>query len=280
MYQKYVRTSSSMLIFSLSFLFVLFEVLVAAELKNCPQIEDWGYLKIITRHRGLVVKIDGDLTGFSPLEIRALAPGLHHVQVGHFDPANWLNRDWVGEVNITAGDTSTIEVLFKRNYSINSRPFGAAVLLDQQKFGETPTFLKFDAAEIKQITLSKAGYQDTILTLGSSDIQFFDIKLRKKTGEPSLVLTSGQFSIKQKSKRNRNLFAAISLTVVSGALGIYFRKKANKEFNQYSQFGDPQQFNESFDQTKKYDKYAAVSFATFQASFALSFYFFLKKVNN
>ncbi len=280
MHKKSVRIISSILVFSLSFSFVLSEVLVAAELKNCPKIEEWGYLKIITRRHGLAVKIDGNLTGFSPLEILTLAPGLHRVQVAHPDQANWLDRDWIGEVNIAAGDTSTIEVLFKRNYSIHSQPFGAAVLLDNQKLGETPTFLKLDETEIKQITLLKTGYQDTILTLGSSNIQFFDIKLRKRTEEPSLILATGEFSIKKKSKTNHSLFAAIGLTVVSGALGIYFRKKANNEFDQYLQSGDPQRFNESFDQSKKFDNYAAVSFAAFQTSFVLSFYLFLKKINN
>ena len=280
MHKKSVRIISSILVFSLSFSFVLSEVLVAAELKNCPKIEEWGYLKIITRQHGLAVKIDGNLTGFSPLEILTLAPGLHRVQVGYPKQANWLDRDWIGEVNIAAGDTSTIEVLFKKNYSINSQPFGAAVLVDNQKLGETPTFLKFDETEIKQITLSKAGYQDTILTLGSSNIQFFDIKLRMNAEEPNLILTPGEFSIKKKSKTNRSLFAAIGLTVVSGALGVYFRKKANNEFDQYLQSGDPQRFNESFDQSKKFDNYAAVSFAAFQTSFVLSFYLFLKKINN
>ena len=280
MHKKSVRTIGSFLILSLSFSFLMPEILFAVEQKKHSSKEEWGYLKIITRQHGLAVKIDGNATGFSPLEILTLAPGLHRVQVGHFDQANWLNLDWIGEVNIAVGDTSTIEVLFKRNYSINSQPFGAAVLLDNQKLGETPTFLKFDETEIKQITLSKAGYQDTILTLGSSNIQFFDIRLRKKAGEPSLILTPGEFSIKRRPKTNRNLFAAIGLTVFSGALGIYFRKKANNEFDQYLQSGNPQRFSESFDQTKKFDNYAAVSFVAFQASFVLSFYFFLKKVNN
>ena len=193
------------------------EILAGAELKNRPKTEKWGYLKIITRRHGLAVKIDGNLIGFSPLEILTLEPGLHHLQVGHSEQTNWLDRDWIGKVNIATGDTSTIEVFFKRNYSINSQPFGAAVLLDNLKLGETPTLLKFDETEIKQITLSKTGYQDTILTLGSSNIQFFDIKLRKKAKEPSLVLTPGEFSLKKKSKINLSLFAAIGLSSFIGA---------------------------------------------------------------
>ena len=117
------------IILSLSFSLLMAEILAAGEQKKHSGTEEWGYLKIMTPSHGLAVKIDGNLIGFSPLEILTLEPGLHKVQVGHSDQANWLNLDWIGEVNIAVGDTSTIEVLFKRNYSINSQPFGAAVLL-------------------------------------------------------------------------------------------------------------------------------------------------------
>ena len=169
---------------------------------------------------------------------------------------------------------------FNRNYSIHSSPIGASVFLCDEKIGETPTFLKLDETEIKQITLSKAGYQDTILTLGSSNNQFFDIKLRRKSEEPGLTLTPGEFHIKKKSKTNRRLFAAIGLTIASGAIGIYFRNKANNQSDRYLQFEDPERFNESFDQAKKFDNYAAVSFSAFRVSFSLSVYLFFKKFSN
>ena len=280
MRKKTVRIVGSILIFSLSFSLMTTEIFAAAEQKNRSKTDGWGYLKLTSKHNGLAVKIDEAFIGFSPLEILALEPGPHQVQVEHPEQANWLDHDWHREINVVEGDTIWIEVSFNRNYSIHSSPFGASVFLGDEKIGETPTFLKLDETEIKQITLSKAGYQDTILTLGSSNNQFFDIKLRRKSEEPGLTLIPGEFRIKKKSKTNRRLFAAIGLTIASGAIGIYFRNKANNQFDRYLQFGDPERFNESFDQAKKFDNYAAVSFAAFQVSFALSVYLFLKKVNN
>ena len=69
MHKKPVRTIGSFLILSLSFSFLMPEILFAVEQKKHSSQEEWGYLKIITQYHGLAVKIDGNLIGFSPLEI-------------------------------------------------------------------------------------------------------------------------------------------------------------------------------------------------------------------
>ena len=76
------------------------EIFAAAEQKNRSNTDGWGYLKLTSKHNGLAVKIDENFIGFSPLEILALAPGPHQVQVEHPEQANWLDHDWHREITV------------------------------------------------------------------------------------------------------------------------------------------------------------------------------------
>lgn len=277
MQNQFVRITGLILIFCFSFSVLTSQILVAKQNSEIAR-EEWGYLKVITKHTGLAVKVDGNLLGFTQLEVQTLKPGRHKVRVSHPSPATWFDQDWTSEIEILTGDTLTIEILFKNSYSIHSQPFGASVLLNNGEIGETPTFFKLDENRTGVVTLSKAGYRDTTFTVGKSEQQFFDIQLKNKKEIADLNLASGEPALKKRSKHL--LFAAMGVSLVSGALGIYFRNKGDDKFEEYLGSGNPARFNKSFDNAKKFDRYAGVAFVAFQVSFLASFYLFLKNVNN
>lgn len=238
-----------------------------------------GHLILETKYVGLTVRINGKAVGRTPLEPYPLAPGLHKISVSHPEPANWFDQDWSANVKISPGDTLRVPVIFKKSYSINSNPFGATVLLGQDPIGETPIFFKLFEHDLKRVTLSKAGFSDTTFALGATAKRFFDIRLRPRTAALQVApgAISSDFGRNPRSKVY--LYSAAGLTLVSGALAIYFRNRGNEKFELYKSTGNPDLTDKLFSDTKKFDRLSAVSFGVFQISFAATFYLFLKETN-
>ncbi|MFQ5752143.1 MAG: PEGA domain-containing protein [bacterium] len=244
-----------------------------------PLQDEPGYLILETRYSGLEVRIDGKFIGYTPVDVVVLSTGLHQVTVSYPNPANWMDEDWLANVKIMSSDTLRVPVVFKKSYSINSNPYGATVWLEKNIIGETPIFFKLYENEVKQITLTKAGYQDTSFTIGTTKQLFFDISLRKRKNPLDQSLGVVGSDLKKSSKSKKYLYSAVGLTVVSGALALFFRKKGNAKYDLYLSTGNPEVTDKYFNEAKKFDRLSAVSFGVFQVSFIASFYLFLKRVN-
>jgi len=246
---------------------------------NSQENDIRGYLVIQTEHRGLEVTVDGQFKGLTPTGTLTLAPGRHRVVVRHPSRTNWLDQDWMQEVNIAPDDTVVVKVVFKKSYSINSEPFGAEVFMDGKKMGETPLFINLNENEIKDVTISHEGYRDTTVTLGGNRTRFVDVRLKPRVKETDLSLPDEIVQERDRSTSKVLLYSAIGLSVVSGALALYFRDQGNESYDKYLSTGDPAQFNQFYDDAKRFDRYAAASFVTFQVGFVASFYLFLRITN-
>jgi len=234
-----------------------------------------GYLQITTIQPGLQVEIDGKSYGMTPLKSIILPVGVHRLQVHHPEHGNWLAQDWVAEVKIEPNKTITPDILFSVHYNITSKPFGAQVLVDGAQLGATPLFIKALENESKTVTLSSAGFRDTTFTVSLAEGKFYNVQLSKSASlQPQL-----DFASPKKKTGNRKLLTAIGTSAVAGAFALYFRNKADDSYDRYLKTGNPELFNKHLDDAKKFDKFAAASFATFQVSFAFSFYLFVKKIN-
>ena len=264
----------------LSLFFVLFSahLVDAGSLTKLSPPEEKGYLLIHTRHSGLEVFIDGQVAGLTPLRIQSLGAGIHQIKVNPPDELNWLSNAWVKNVGVTAGDTTKIQVLFQRIYTIHTDPFGAEVLMDNLKIGETPFYLKLFENEWKNITLIKEGFRDTSIAVGLSDQEIFRVKLQQRDKKRDELIRIQ--SIHKARKAKKLIYSGFALALLSGGLALYFRGKANDRFDRYRSTGNPRVFNKSLDDAKKFDKFAAVSFGVFQVSFVFSFVMFLKHNNH
>lgn len=240
--------------------------------------EDYGFLILSATHAGLVVRIDGEFVGRTPLGVKPLPAGRHEVQVTHPDRDSWLERDWVEEIEILPDDTLRLAVRFTRSYSINSQPYGATVLLDGMEAGETPLHFTLPEETTREVRLTLAGYQDTTFTIGSEARQFYEITLRRDLEYDMESKVEGM-RLEKRAKFKKRALVALGVAVASGAAAFYFRNKADNSFDRYLETGDPQIFNRHFDDAEKFDKFAAVSFGTFQISFIVSFYYFLRQAN-
>jgi len=274
----FFRTILFSLVLSLCFLLFTAHLVDAGSLTKSILPEEKGYVLIHTRHSGLQVFIDGRVAGLTPLRIQSLGKGKHQIKVNPPDELNWLSNAWVKNVDVTAGDTTDIQVLFQRSYTIHSDPFGAAVFMDNLKIGETPFYLKLFENEWKNITLIKDGYRDTSIAVGLSDQEIFQVELQQRDKKKDELIRIQ--SMRKARKTRRVIYSGFALALLSGGLALYFRGKANDRFDRYKSTGNPRVFNKSLNDAKKFDKFAAVSFGVFQVSFVFSFVMFLKHNNN
>lgn len=243
------------------------------------QLADDGYLILQTRHKGLEIRVDQRLIGYTSDSVIVLSAGTHRVVVRHPNRSNWLDEDWFADIEVSEGDTLRLTVIFKKSYSINSKPYGASVFLEQEYIGETPIYVKLYEHEIKNVRLVKQGFEEKKIVIGNSDQQFFDVALQPDKAALDLSLQKVERDLRSHSKTKLYLYSTIGLAAVSGALALYFRNRANDRFERYRGTGNPELIDRFFNDAKKYDRYAAVSFGVFQVSFIVSFYLLLKQAN-
>lgn len=256
---------------------VLTDVSYALMLRAGLTTDEKGYIKIETPYQGLDVSIDGQFVGYTPLEeVLAVTPGPHTIRVRHPSRYNWNELDFTQDINASPGDTLSIEAIFQKNYSINSHPFGAQVFLALKSVGETPVRVLLKENESADVTLNLAGYRDTTFTIGKDNERLFDIRLHslQPTMRPDAV------RLNNKARYKMPFLVSLGTALVSGGLALYFRTKADDRFDQYLRTGESRKFKRLFNDSKRFDKFAAASFGVFQVSFAFSFFFFLKRAKN
>jgi len=227
---------------------------------------------------GLPVLIDGKEVGVTPLHHWPLPPGKHELAVKRARPESWLDFDWTEICSLQAGDTVNFVARFQRGYSLNSTPFGAEVFINNVLQGTTPLIVRLPEGELAQIEIRQAGYQSEHLQVGDAgaEIRLYAVELKREQNLPP-------FQEVEKSRRRFRLhrhrrlsLAAAGLSLASGITAILLKDKADHFYDQYLTAGLPENRERFYQRTADYDRNAGIATAVFEASFAVSFYYFLK----
>ncbi|MCG3118895.1 MAG: hypothetical protein ALAOOOJD_01180 [bacterium] len=230
---------------------------------------------------GLPILIDGNEFGFTPLQNFSLPPGKHEIAVKRSQPESWLDFDWVEICSLAAGDTVNFVAKFQRGYSLNSTPFDAEVYVAGVLQGTTPLVLRLPEDEIAPVEIRKSGYQSEFLQIGKTNAGRAETRLYAVTLKPeqNLVATR-EFEKAQRSfqvhRQRRLSLAAAGLSLASGITAILLKDKADHWYDQYLTASVPEQRERFYHRTEDYDRCAGIATAVFEASFAVSFYYFLK----
>jgi hypothetical protein len=243
-----------------------------------------AFISIASRYAGLPVFVDGAEVGLTPLQNWPLTPGKHEIAVKRARPESWLDFDWVETCSLSAGDTLNFTAHFQKGYSINSTPFGAEVYVDGVLQGTTPLVLRLPEDEIATVELRKAGYQTQQLQIGKLNEGLAETRLYAVTLKPEKDLTMRREVEASRRRfyltRNRRIsLAAAGLSLASGVAAILLKEKADHFYDQYLTASLPAQREKFYQRTEDYDRYSGIATAVFEASFAVSFYFFLKSTS-
>jgi len=233
-------------------------------------------------HPGLSVLIDGKEVGFTPLRYWPLPPGKHEIAVKRSQPESWLDFDWVETCSLQAGDTLKFVARFLKGYSLNSTPFGAEVYINRILQGTTPLVLRLPEGELANVEIRQTGYQSAQLQIGKTsesgqpETRLYAVTLKAEQ-ETALIREVEQSRRRFHVSRNRRVaWAAAGLSLASGVAAIILKDKADRFYDQYLTTSLPAPREKAYQSAADYDRYSGIATGVFEASFAVSFYFFLK----
>jgi len=272
---------NNMKIFYIAFCSIAFLIFTASIFAQPSTPVPTAFISVASQYPGLPVLIDGKEAGFTPLQYWPLPPGKHEIAVKRARPESWLDFDWAEICSLKAGDTLNFAPRFQRGYSINSTPFGAEVFVNDILQGTTPCIVRLPEGEMAHVEIRKAGYQTEHLQVGETpgavaEIRLYTVELKPEQNLP-LVQEVEKTRHGFRLHRNRRIsLAAAGLSLASGITAIFLKDKADYFYDQYLTAGLPENRERFFQRTEDYDRYSGIATAVFEASFAVSFYYFLK----
>jgi len=240
-----------------------------------------AFISVISQHPGLPVLIDGQEAGFTPLQYWPLPPGKHEIAVKRARPESWLDFDWAEICSLQAGDTLNFVARFQRGYSINSTPFGAEVLVNDILQGTTPHIVRLPERETAHVEIRQAGYQSEHLQVGEApgtvaEIRLYNVELKSEQNLPLIQEVEKTRRGFRLHRHRRLSLAAAGLSLASGITAILLKDKADHFYDQYLTASLPEKRERFYQRTEDYDRYSGIATAVFEASFAVSFYYFIK----
>jgi len=245
-----------------------------------------GFVSILCRHPGLPVFLDEAQIGVTPMRHFAVPAGEHEFGVRRSDSSSWLDSDWVQRVTVSAGDTLELTAEFYRSFLINSSPYGAQVWRDQKLEGTTPLVLRLPEQASALVEVVMEGYHRRVLELGPQagetslavSVRRFDLVLEKDLVLASQLEQELHARDRRRSRYRRMTYLAAGLGLAASVAAIYFKHEADQAYRQYQSFGEPAVRESHYARARRYDRYSGAAFATFQVSFAFSFYGLLQSM--
>jgi hypothetical protein len=228
----------------------------------------------------LLVTLDGDSVGVTPLQELSIKAGQHLLVVQGPFQLRWHTQNWQQSIHAVGGQHYRFKVSFPKMYIINTIPFGADVFANGKKLGVTPLTVFASPDSLVTIQVSKTNFKTKTLQLGENE-----------EGEVRIYLEYMDGWLEQRNRKNlehqknlrwkrRGLYSSIAFSALAGLSTIYFRDRANEEYATYIRAGSPADMQHYYDRTKYYDKVAGISYTLFQIGFVFSGYFFLVSRGN
>ncbi|MCI0696819.1 PEGA domain-containing protein [candidate division KSB1 bacterium] len=246
------------------------------------ELPRYAVISVEAPQLGLPVLIDGKEVGFTPLHHWPLPPGKHEIAVKRSSPESWLDFDWTETCSLQAGDTLNLVARFSKGYSLNSTPFGAEVYVNGILQGTTPLVLRLPEGEVANVEIRKIGYQSAQLQVGKTsetgqlETRLYAVTLKAEK-EIALIREVEQSRRRFHTSKNRRIaWAAAGVSLASGVAAILLKDKADHFYQQYLTAGRPAARESAYQRAVDYDRYSGIATGVFEASFAVSFYFFLK----
>jgi hypothetical protein len=266
---------------SLTFFFIVTTTAFTQDSTSAEQ----AVISVEAPQLGLPVLIDGKEIGFTPLRHWPLPPGKHEIAVKRSAPESWLDFDWTETCSLQAGDTLNLVARFSKGYSLNSTPFGAEVYVNGILQGTTPLVLRLPESEMANVEIRKTGYQSARLQIGKAseagqpETRLYAVTLQVEP-ETALIREVEQSRRRFQVSRNRRIaLAAAGVSLASGVAAILLKDKADRFYDQYLTTIQPTPREKAYQRAVDYDRYSGIATGVFEASFAVSFYFFLKSTS-
>jgi hypothetical protein len=234
-----------------------------------------GWISIVSAIDSINIFLDNLFIGQTPIYQKTIPTGKHQLKAVHHPITEWNLQAWNQNFEIAANETLFFQVTPPRQIYLNSQPYGASVIHQDQIIGTTPFFFLASDSTAGFVVLRKPGYLDFIIKPAELNTLFVNAQLKENKEIKDSIL---QFSsiIQNRQKRKKILtYSMLGLTVASGISAVYFKQQADDRYQDYQSASHPADLNRLFEETQKLDNYTAVSYGVFQLSFITSLYLLL-----
>jgi len=232
-------------------------------------IEELGWIDVRSEPSGLVVLVDGDSVGCTPLDGVAVAPGTHKIGVIPTGRRAFATKPVERRLDVRAGQTSLIELRYPRTVNVTSTPFGASAFLDDRYVGRTPFLFELPDSDEGTLELRLAGHEPVRVAVGL---------LRTAGAHWSAMLAANPSAPPLNTTRiDRGGWAWWRYGLLVGAgvgavLGVRLEMEADEAYDSYRSHGNLDRQRELHRRAERYDEYSLASWVaaeTFLATAAV-----------
>ena len=220
-----------------------------------------AWLSVESNLPASLVMIDSTYAGRAEGTVVASTPGQRTVALVPAEVGAWDLAQPQQTIELIEGDTLHLVIDFPYQYRIDSHPFGASVSLagiPSSEIGKTPMLHTSDTVLTVDLLVSKDGYASTTITPGREVINRHSVVLVSFDGTVPDDLAV-EWNPRGSSKKWLN-WAAGALALGGGALAVHYKFKADEQYEEYLQTGDPA-LKETVD---RYDAYSYVALGAMQ----------------
>lgn len=217
--------------------------------------QETARITIYSNPKNIQIRLNSLLIGTTPLEKFPIQPGHYTLEAISNEAGIWNASNITEDIYITAGQDTTIFIQFPNMVKINSVPFHAKLLQQNNFLGFTPANVDFESYRGKTLTLEKAGYKSQTFVLKTVDSRLFTLEpLDISSGEEN-----GSFSYSLFHSRLKTKFVFLTGTVVTHWLAFYLKNVADDNFDKYNHTGNPALMKKYWDNTQKYDRWSDIT---------------------
>jgi hypothetical protein len=254
-------------------LIILFLVGVAdCQITTSSDTASTAFLTVLSPISALPVYLDSLQIGRTPLENCKITTGTHRLVVVSSYGMAWNADNYVQTFTAGPGQKLEFNAVLVPSLLLNTIPYGAKVYINGQLLGTTPLRIQTPALTAR---IEMEGYESRDILLES---------LKGPAHVVPLIPNANWLSTHQKQKhdhqrtikwRKRLMYGSLALAAVTGFTTARFRSRGDDAYAGYMSTAIPADMDRFYAKSRKYDKYAGVSYVLFETGFVMTVYFFL-----
>jgi len=217
--------------------------------------EETAHITIYSSLKNIRIRLNSILIGETPIEKLAIKPGHYTIEAISNEEGLWNTSNVSKDIFITTGQDTSIFMQFPNMVKINSVPFHAKLLQENNFLGLTPASVDYETYRGKTFTLEKSGFKSQSFVLKRTDPRMFTLEPLKI----SAAEENNSFSYSLIHSRLKTKFVFLTGTVITHWLAFYFKNVADDNFEKYNMTGNPALIKKYWDNTQKYDRWSDIS---------------------